>query len=161
LTRKGRAGSSPAIGKTVDQVIVSVPVSAFSQTNQAQFYVSMSRARASMHLFTDSKAALKEAVMRSSERLSPYEFISKNGNGRYLVAFVTAIHRACVPGRNSVTQREAAERRSSKQKEKWKDELRQIVLGGELFLSALPASMSNRSPDGSVYDKISTPLVAS
>jgi len=29
-------------GKTVDQVIVSVPVSAFSQANQAQFYVSMS-----------------------------------------------------------------------------------------------------------------------
>ena len=76
-------------GKTVDQVIVSVPVSAFSQANQAQFYVSMSRARASMHLFTDSKAALKEAVMRPSERLSPHEFISKSGNGRDLVAFVT------------------------------------------------------------------------
>jgi hypothetical protein len=57
-----------------------------------------------MHLFTDSKGAFKEAVMRPSKRLSPYEFISKNGNGRDLVAFVTAIHRACVPGRNSVTQ---------------------------------------------------------
>jgi hypothetical protein len=31
--------------KTVDQAIVSVPVRAFSQTNEAQFYVSMSRAR--------------------------------------------------------------------------------------------------------------------
>jgi hypothetical protein len=29
-----------------------------------------------MHLFTDSKAALKEAVMRPSERLSPHD-ISK------------------------------------------------------------------------------------
>lgn len=83
-------------GKTVDQVIVSVPVSAFSQANQAQFYVSMSRARASMHLFTDSKAALKEAVMRPSERLSPYEFISKSGNGRDLVAFVTRSGREAV-----------------------------------------------------------------
>jgi hypothetical protein len=35
-----------------------------------------------MHLFTDSKAALKEAVMRHSERLSPYEFISKSGRPR-------------------------------------------------------------------------------
>ena len=87
-------------GKTVDQVIVSVPVSAFSQANQAQFYVSMSRARASMHLFTDSKAALKEAVMRPSERLSPYEFISKSGNGRDLVAFVAR------SGRESVKQTE-------------------------------------------------------
>ena len=56
--------SDASQGKTVDQVIVSVPVSAFSQANEAQFYVSMSRARTAMHLFTDSKAALKEAVMR-------------------------------------------------------------------------------------------------
>ena len=35
--------------KTVDQVIVSVPVRAFSQANEAQFYVSMSRARWAMH----------------------------------------------------------------------------------------------------------------
>jgi hypothetical protein len=62
-------------GKTVDQVIVSVPVSAFSQANQAQFYVSMSRASSAMHLYTDSKVALKEAVMRSSQRLSPAELI--------------------------------------------------------------------------------------
>jgi ATP-dependent exoDNAse (exonuclease V) alpha subunit len=62
-------------GNTVDQVIVSVPVAAFSQTNEAQFYVSMSRARSAMHLYTDSKAALKEAVMRPSERLSPFELL--------------------------------------------------------------------------------------
>ena len=62
-------------GKTVDQVIVSVPVAAFSQTNEAQFYVSMSRARHAMHLYTDSKVALKEAVMRPSERLSPLELL--------------------------------------------------------------------------------------
>jgi hypothetical protein len=53
-------------GKTVDRVIVSVPVAAFSQTNEAQFYVSMSRARHAMHLYTDSKVALKQAVTRLS-----------------------------------------------------------------------------------------------
>lgn len=63
-------------GKTVDQVIVSVPVPAFSQTNEAQFYVSMSRARHAIHLYTDSKAALKEAIVRPSERLSPLELLS-------------------------------------------------------------------------------------
>lgn len=57
-------------GKTVDQVIVSVPVKAFSQVNEAQFYVSMSRARSQMILMTDSKAALREAVCRPSKRLS-------------------------------------------------------------------------------------------
>jgi hypothetical protein len=50
-------------GKTVDQVIVSAPVPAFSQVNSAQFYVSMSRARHAMHLFTDSIAALREGCL--------------------------------------------------------------------------------------------------
>jgi ATP-dependent exoDNAse (exonuclease V) alpha subunit len=67
-------------GKTVAQVIVSVPVESFSQANQAQFYVSMSRARKAMHLFTDSKVALREAVTRKSARLSPWELLA-GGNG--------------------------------------------------------------------------------
>jgi ATP-dependent exoDNAse (exonuclease V) alpha subunit len=62
-------------GKTVDQVIGSAPVSTFAQVNQAMFYVVMSRGRFSMRLFTDSKAALREAVCRPSERLSPYEIL--------------------------------------------------------------------------------------
>jgi hypothetical protein len=41
--------------KTVDQVIASVPVRSFSQANEAQFYVSMSRARWEMHVFTDTR----------------------------------------------------------------------------------------------------------
>ena len=41
--------------KTVDQVIVSAPFRVFSQANEAQFYVAMSRARSTMPVFTDSK----------------------------------------------------------------------------------------------------------
>jgi hypothetical protein len=55
-------------------------VESFSQANEAQFYVSMSRARKAMHLFTDSKVALREAVTRKSARLSPWELIA-SGNG--------------------------------------------------------------------------------
>jgi ATP-dependent exoDNAse (exonuclease V) alpha subunit len=62
--------------KTVDPVIVSVPVRAFSQANEAQFYVSMSRARFAMHVFTDSKLALRDAVTRPSERLSSWELLN-------------------------------------------------------------------------------------
>ena len=68
-------------GKTVDQIIVSVQLSAFSQANQAQFYVSMSRARVAMHFYSDSKLALKEAVMRPSQRLSPAELIEDSETG--------------------------------------------------------------------------------
>jgi len=70
-------------GKTVAQVIVSVPVESFSQANEAQLYVSMSRARRSMHLFTDSKVALREAVTRKSARLSPWELIA-GGNADHV-----------------------------------------------------------------------------
>ena len=54
-------------------MIVSAPVAAFAQVNEAQLYVSMSRARRSMHLVTDCKEALREAVCRPSERISPLE----------------------------------------------------------------------------------------
>jgi hypothetical protein len=56
-------------------VIVSAPVETFGQTNEAQFYVSMSRARRAMFLFTDCKWALREAVTRPSERISPLEWL--------------------------------------------------------------------------------------
>jgi conjugative relaxase-like TrwC/TraI family protein len=69
--------SHAAQGKTVDQVLVSVPVRAFSQVNEAQWYVSLSRARAAMYVFTDSAGALKEAVKRPSKRMSAHELIGE------------------------------------------------------------------------------------
>jgi ATP-dependent exoDNAse (exonuclease V) alpha subunit len=72
--------------KTVDQVIVSVPVRAFSQTNEAQFYVSMSRARRAMHVFTDSKVALREAVTGPSKRVSFWELAAGAQKNRALKA---------------------------------------------------------------------------
>src|ERR1700761_6786242 len=72
--------------KTVDQVIASVPVRSFSQANEAQFYVSMSRARWAMHAFTDSKVALREAVTRPSKRLSSWEILDRAEKDRTLKA---------------------------------------------------------------------------
>jgi ATP-dependent exoDNAse (exonuclease V) alpha subunit len=72
--------------KTVDQVIVSVPVRSFSQANEAQFYVSMSRARWAMHLFTDSKVALRDALTRPSKRLSSWELLDGAERDRALRA---------------------------------------------------------------------------
>ena len=73
--------SHAAQAQTVDEVIVSVPVDSFSQANEAQFYVSMSRGREAVHLFTDSKIALREAVTRPSSRLSPLELLNSEGIG--------------------------------------------------------------------------------
>jgi hypothetical protein len=41
--------------KSVHQVIVNVPVRSFSQANEAQFYVSMSRARWAMHVLLTTR----------------------------------------------------------------------------------------------------------
>jgi hypothetical protein len=90
--------SHAAQGKTVDQAIVSVPVDSFSQANEAQFYVSMSRAREAIHLFTDSKVALREAVTRPSSRLSPLELVNSeeisllHRASRYLRSFRNEQH---------------------------------------------------------------------
>jgi hypothetical protein len=70
--------------KTVDQVIACVPVRAFSQANEAQFYVTMSRARWAMHVFTDSKVGLRDAVTRSSKRLSSWELLDLAKQNRTL-----------------------------------------------------------------------------
>ena len=73
-------------GKTVDNVIVSAPVAAFAQVSQAQLYVSMSRARRSMHLLTDCKEALREAVCRPSERISPLELSAEHAFKRDIIS---------------------------------------------------------------------------
>ena len=61
-----------------------MPVRAFSQANEAQFYVSMSRARFAMHVFTDSKVALRDAVTRPSKRLSSWELAAGTQKDRAL-----------------------------------------------------------------------------
>jgi hypothetical protein len=72
--------------KTVDQVIASVPVGSFSQTNEAQLYVSMSRAKWAMPVFTDSKVAPRDAATRPSKRLSSSELLDLAKQNRTLKA---------------------------------------------------------------------------
>jgi hypothetical protein len=78
--------SQASQAKTVDQVIASVPVRSFSQANEAEFYVTMSRTRWGMHVFTDSEVALRDAVTRPSERLSSWELLDMAEQDRTLKA---------------------------------------------------------------------------
>jgi hypothetical protein len=66
----------------VDQVIASVPVRAFSQANEAQFYVTMLRARWAMHVFSDNKVALRDAIAQPSKRLSSWELLNPQKHGK-------------------------------------------------------------------------------
>lgn len=62
-------------GKTFDQVIVGQSSQSFPASSQEQFYVSASRGRDQVLVFTDDKADLLQAVSRSDERLSGTELV--------------------------------------------------------------------------------------
>ncbi|WP_417591422.1 MobF family relaxase [Owenweeksia hongkongensis] len=60
-------------GKTVDHVFIHQPADTFPATNQEQFYVSVSRGRDGVTIYTDDKEALRSTAEESSRRLSAVE----------------------------------------------------------------------------------------
>jgi hypothetical protein len=57
-------------GKTVDRVFIGQSSGSFPASSREQFYVSASRARESVTVYTDRRVALREAITHSDERLS-------------------------------------------------------------------------------------------
>jgi conjugative relaxase-like TrwC/TraI family protein len=64
-------------GRTVDHVIVCQTADSYPASSKEGFYVSVSRARHTATIYTDSKRELKEAVQRSNPRLAATELMSK------------------------------------------------------------------------------------
>jgi conjugative relaxase-like TrwC/TraI family protein len=62
-------------GKTVDRVILGMAASSLPATNREQMYVSSSRARERLTLYTDDKAAVREGIQRSSARLAALDLV--------------------------------------------------------------------------------------
>jgi conjugative relaxase-like TrwC/TraI family protein len=62
-------------GKTVDVALVALGKDSFAAANREQFYVSVSRAREAVKVFTDDKAAMLEAVQGTTARLSASELM--------------------------------------------------------------------------------------
>jgi conjugative relaxase-like TrwC/TraI family protein len=59
-----------AQGQTVQRVILGMSAASLPATNQEQMYVSASRAKAKLSLYTDDKDAVKAAIQRSSQKLA-------------------------------------------------------------------------------------------
>ena len=55
-------------GKTVDRAIVAMSTASLGATNAEQMYVSSTRAREGMVVYTDDKAAVRDGVQRSSQK---------------------------------------------------------------------------------------------
>lgn len=62
-------------GKTVDRVFIAQGSQSLPASNQEQFYVSVSRAKETVTVYTDDKAALREAIGRAGDRRSAVELI--------------------------------------------------------------------------------------
>ena len=69
-------------GKTVDRVLVASGSESFAATNREQVYVSVSRGRESVILYTDDKARLREEIRASGRRMSAVEMIEDRPEGR-------------------------------------------------------------------------------
>jgi len=62
-------------GKTVDKVLIALGSESLAAANREQFYVSVSRGREGVRLYTDDKAAMMDAIQDSSARLSATELM--------------------------------------------------------------------------------------
>ncbi len=69
--------SHAAQGKTADKVIISQSSATFRAASMEQFYVSVSRGRQAVSLYTDDKDTLLQAVSHSGERISATELMRK------------------------------------------------------------------------------------
>jgi hypothetical protein len=75
LTYGYASTSHAAQGKTVDKVFVAMGHDALAAASREQFYVSVSRGRESVKLYTDDKEAMLDAVHASGQRLSATELL--------------------------------------------------------------------------------------
>ena len=62
-------------GKTVDEVFISQPATTFPATDMKQFYVSVSRGRDRVHIYTDDKDALLDHASQSGDRVGAMELV--------------------------------------------------------------------------------------
>ncbi len=68
-------------GRTADRVLVVQGAESFGASSREQFYVSASRARSGVTVYTDNRARLREAVQRSDPRTTATELLAPVGAG--------------------------------------------------------------------------------
>lgn len=64
-------------GKTVDEVLIAQPAATFPATSLKQFYVSVSRARDALHIYTDDPASLMDHASELGDRVSAMELLNR------------------------------------------------------------------------------------
>ncbi|WP_242675054.1 MobF family relaxase [Niastella populi] len=78
-------------GKTVDEVFISEPAATFPAASLKQFYVSVSRARDRVQIYTDDKAALLEQVSNLGDRLSALELVGPDECSQFIAGHLARL----------------------------------------------------------------------
>jgi len=84
-------------GQTVDHCYVAMPSASLCAANLKQFYVSVSRSREEVHIYTDDRAALLEHISHEGDRQSALELIGKPPLRRSPYRFAPHLIRPSVP----------------------------------------------------------------
>lgn len=91
-------------GKTVDHVLIAQPEATWSATNAKQFYVSASRAKHGITIYTDDKEKLLDHAQREGNRTSAIEMTAMQKHSAH------TLQRERSPGRNPEKQTPAPEK---------------------------------------------------
>jgi conjugative relaxase-like TrwC/TraI family protein len=76
-------------GKTVDRVLVAESADSFAAASREQFYVSVSRGRQSLAIYTDDRDGLRRSIERSHPRLAAVELNAEPDKDRHRVHALT------------------------------------------------------------------------
>jgi ATP-dependent exoDNAse (exonuclease V) alpha subunit len=91
-------------GKTVDRVLIAQAGESLPASSAEQFYVSISRGRESVRVYTDDAESLARAVGKSGQRLAAVELVSEKNNATHERASVLQrlkTHTRCLATRAS------------------------------------------------------------
>jgi hypothetical protein len=88
-------------GKTVDRVLIAQSNRSWGASSLEQFYVSASRGRQQVTVYTDDKESLREAITRPDERMAATEFVQPRESHREQVHRRQRLHRSALRGRET------------------------------------------------------------
>jgi conjugative relaxase-like TrwC/TraI family protein len=95
-------------GKTVDKVILAASAESFPATSQEQIYVSTSRGRSAVSVFTHSKQDLLDAARRADDRLTATDLVAGRDHRERALQLQRTLAPPIPPGRNPEPAREAS-----------------------------------------------------
>jgi hypothetical protein len=104
--------SHVAQSKTVDRVFVAQSIESFGASSTEQFFVSISRARENVTVYTDDKARLAKAIQSSAARMNAHELLKLPAATKVIDPFESILReKAIIPTSEKMNQASKPERK--------------------------------------------------